>query len=61
VRAIYRNYFSDQTDIVAQRYDAGVRWGEQVGKDMLYTVRGFLAVVAGFSESLREERERLPG
>src|SRR6516164_3728180 len=23
------------TDIVAQRYDAGVRWGEQVGKDMI--------------------------
>jgi DNA-binding transcriptional LysR family regulator len=23
------------TDIVAHRYDAGVRWGEQVGKDMI--------------------------
>ena len=23
------------TDIVAQRYDAGVRWGEQVAKDMI--------------------------
>jgi DNA-binding transcriptional LysR family regulator len=23
------------TDIVAERYDAGVRWGEQVGKDMI--------------------------
>jgi DNA-binding transcriptional LysR family regulator len=23
------------TDIVAKRYDAGVRWGEQVGKDMI--------------------------
>jgi DNA-binding transcriptional LysR family regulator len=34
------------TDIVAQRYDAGVRWGEQVGKDML---RG--AVLSGCSKN----------
>ena len=37
------------TDIVAQRYDAGVRWGEQVGKDMIAVraSKGYRAAIVG--------------
>jgi DNA-binding transcriptional LysR family regulator len=51
------------TDIVAQRYDAGVRWGEQVGKDMIAVRIGpdiRFAVVGSKSYFARRSPPKIP-
>jgi DNA-binding transcriptional LysR family regulator len=51
------------TDIVAQRYDAGVRWGEQVAKDMVAVRIGpdmRMAVVAAPSYFTMRPRPKKP-